>query len=125
MSHERRDTPMGEARALLQQVADRLAFVVALDDDGRTDPLLASIHSFLNRSVQSETACRDAERWQFCMEHGFPKACYNPEQQVNYFYVRGDCCDDTAFGWDSPEEAVDATMQIIKERERESRTTRR
>lgn len=70
------------------------------------------------KGQQSETVpTTDAARWKFCMEHGFPKACWNPERCVSYFYVRADCGDDAVFEWDTPEKAVDATMQIIKERD--------
>lgn len=55
----------------------------------------------------------DAERHRFCMKNGFPKACYNPEREVHYFYIRADVGMEESFGWDSPEKAIDGTMALM------------
>lgn len=86
--------------------------------------LLHFLSESSRKSVPSESGERDAARWRFCMKHGFPKHCFNPEHQVHYFYIRGDFCSNTAFGWATPEQAVDGTMQAIKEYEDAERLLR-
>lgn len=71
----------------------------------------------------SELGTSDAERWRFCMEHGFPKGSFNPEHQVDYFYVRLDCYVDEQLTWSTPQRAVDGTMAWWAKRQSERKET--
>lgn len=55
----------------------------------------------------------DAAKWRFCIEHGFPRRCFNPPANTHYWYIHGFDPLPECLTWESPVQAVEYAMGAV------------